>query len=82
MPGHIGTSIAINSGQILGRSSPLDWDDSEVKEVRAEMMKAHGPVAEEVMNLSDDQIREFTHQRQLDFRNNAPTSAAQAAEII
>ena len=82
MPGHIGTSIAINSGQILGRSSPLDWDDSEVKEVRAEMMKAHGPVAEEVMNLSDDQIREFTHQRQLDFRDNAPTSAAQAAEII
>ena len=82
MPGHIGTSIAINSGQILGRSGPLDWSDDEVKEVREEMMKAQGPVAEEVMNLSDDQIREVLHQRQLDFRDNAPTTAAQAATII
>ena len=82
MPGHIGTSIAINSGQILGRSSPLDWSDAEVKEVREEMMKAQGPVAEEVMNLSDDQIRKVLHQRQLDFRDNAPTTAAQAATII
>ena len=46
------------------------------------MMKAQGPVAEEVMNLSDDQIREVLHQRQLDFRDNAPTTAAQAATII
>ena len=82
MPGHIGTSIAINSGQILGRASPLDWSDSDVKEVRAEMMKAHGPAAEEVMNLSDEQIREVIHQRQLDFRDKAPTSASQAATII
>ena len=82
MPGHIGTSIAINSGQILGRSVPLEWSDDEVKEVRAGMMESSGTVAEEVMNLSDDQIREVMHQRQLDFRDKAPTSAAQAAAII
>ena len=82
MPGHIGTSIAINSGQILGRSVPLEWSDDEVKEVRANMMESSGTVAEEVMNLSDDQIREVMHQRQLDFRDKAPTSAAQAAAII
>ena len=82
MPGHIGTSIAINSGQILGRSSPLDWSDAEIKEVREEMMKAQGPVAEEVMNLSDEQLKEVIHQRQIDFRDNAPTSAARAATII
>ena len=82
MPGHIGTSIAINSGQILGRSVPLEWNDDEVKEVRAGMMESSGTVAEEVMNLSDDQIREVMHQRQLDFRDKAPTSAAQAAAII
>ena len=82
MPGHIGTSIAINSGQILGRSVPLEWSDDEVKEVRAGMMESSGTVAEEVMNLSDDQIREVMHQRQLDFRDKAPTSAAQAASII
>lgn len=82
MPGHIGTSIAINSGQILGRSVPLEWSDDEVKEVRAGMMESSGTVAEDVMNLSDDQIREVMHQRQLDFRDKAPTSAAQAAAII
>ncbi len=82
MPGHIGTSIAINSGQILGRSVPLEWSEDEVKEVRAGMMESSGTVAEEVMNLSDDQIREVMHQRQLDFRDKAPTSAAQAASII
>ena len=82
MPGHIGTSIAINSGQILGRSVPLEWSDDEVKEVRAGMMESSGTVAEDVMNLSDDQIREVMHQRQLDFRDKAPTSAAQAASII
>ena len=82
MPGHIGTSIAINSGQILGRSVPLEWSDDEVKDVRAGMMESSGTVAEDVMNLSDDQIREVMHQRQLDFRDKAPTSAAQAAAII
>ena len=82
MPGHIGTSIAINSGQILGRSVPLEWSDDEVKEVRAGMMESSGTVAEDVMNLSDNQIREVMHQRQLDFRDKAPTSAAQAAAII
>jgi NAD(P)-dependent dehydrogenase (short-subunit alcohol dehydrogenase family) len=82
MPGHIGTSIAINSGQILGRSVPLEWSDDEVKEVRTGMMESSGTVAEDVMNLSDDQIREVMHQRQLDFRDKAPTSAAQAASII
>ena len=82
MPGHIGTSIAINSGQILGRSVPLEWSDDEVKEVRTGMMESSGTVAEDVMNLSDDQIREVMHQRQLDFRDKAPTSAAQAAAII
>ena len=82
MPGHIGTSIAINSGQILGRSVPLEWSDDEVKEVRAGMMESSGTVAEDVMNLSDDQIREVMHQRQIDFRDKAPTSAAQAAAII
>lgn len=82
MPGHIGTSIAINSGQVLGRGSPLDWSDDEVKEMREQMMNTRGPVAEMVMNLSDDQIREAMHQRQIDFRDKAPTTAAQAATII
>ena len=34
------------------------------------------------MNLSDDQLREMVHQQGLQFRDQAPTSADQAAEII
>lgn len=82
MPGHIGTSIVINSGQVLGQGKPLEWTDDEVRDVREQMMSASGPMAEQVMNLSDDQIREAMHQRQLDFRDKAPTTAAQAASII
>ena len=82
MPGHIGTSIAINSGQVLGRGTPLEWSDEEVNGLREEMMDSRGPIAEMVMNLSNDQIREAMHQRQIAFRDNAPTTAADAATII
>ena len=35
-----------------------------------------------VSNLTDDQIRELIHQQAVEFRDNAPTSAAQAANTI
>ena len=82
MPGHIGTSIAINSGKVLGHAEPLKMTEAEVKEIRERLMQAGGDTAELLMNLSDDQIREFIHQRTVDFRDQAPTSAADAAGII
>ena len=42
------------------------------------MKKRGAPVS----NLTDDQIREVIHQHAVEFRDNAPTSAAQAANII
>ena len=45
-------------------------------------MNSGGEMSEIVMNLSDDQIREFMHQRGIAFRDNAPTSAGEAATII
>ena len=78
MPGHIGTSIAINSGKILGSVSPLEMSAEEVAEVRNQWVAMGVPVG----NETDDQIRRAVHQRQIDFRDNAPTSAAQAADII
>lgn len=81
MPGHIGTSIVINSGKLMGRE-PLKMSDAEVKQLRERLMQAGGEAAEALMNLSDDQIRDFLHQRSLAFRDQAPTSAAQAAQII
>jgi len=82
MPGHIGTSIAINSGLILGATPPLEMSDDEVRETRERLMKSGGPMSELLMNMSDDQIRQALHDRGVQFRDNAPTSAGQAATII
>ena len=82
MPGHIGTSIAINSGKVLGRPGALDMKEDDIREVRERMMKTGGEMSEVIMNLSDDQIREFIHARGVAFRDNAPTSAPAAATII
>lgn len=72
MPGHIGTSIALNTYD--ARKMPA----RVVALMRARMLKAGAPVAE----ASDDEIRELLHQRAVDFRDKAPTSAEQAATTI
>lgn len=82
MPGHIGTSIAINSGRILGKAAPLDMSEQEVRDLRQRMMNNAGPGSEAIMNMSDDQIRQAMHDRGIAFRDNAPLSAAQAATVI
>ena len=82
MPGHIGTDIAINSGLVLGHNPALDMTEDEVRQVRENMMRSAGPMSEAIMNMSDDQIRQAIHDRGIMFRENAPTSAAEAATII
>ena len=42
MPGHIGTSIAINSGKVLGRPAALDMSEEDIKDIRERMMKSGG----------------------------------------
>lgn len=78
MPGHIGTSIAINTSRIMGAGDPLDMPADKLAVVRARMVKAGAPVAD----LPDAALRQVLHQRAIDFRDNAPTSADQAATII
>jgi NAD(P)-dependent dehydrogenase (short-subunit alcohol dehydrogenase family) len=78
MPGHIGTSIAINTGKVLGHHDPLEMTAEEVAEARAFMKRRGFPVD----NVPDDHIRAAIKQRGIDFRDKAPTTAAQAAEII
>ena len=82
MPGHIGTSIAINSGKILGHTAPLEMSETEVREIRERLMSQAGEMTEVLMNLSDDQLREFMHNRGIEFRDNAPTTADEAVDII
>ena len=77
MPGHIGTSIVINSGEILGRTGEnMGADDF------AQMREMAAKRGMDLSGVSDDQLREFWEMRGQMFRDNAPTTAAQAAEII
>ncbi len=78
MPGHIGTSIALNSAGILGRNSSLELSAEEVAVARKRMVARGLPVG----NEPDDHIRQMLHQQALDFRDKAPTTAGQAATII
>lgn len=77
MPGHIGTSIVLNSAEILGRR-PEDMTADDVAETRT-MMQGRGIDAS---GFTDDQIRGLITTMGEMFRDNAPTSAEQAAGII
>lgn len=70
MPGHIGTSIALNSTEAHG--------GADVAAVRKQLAKIDIPSD----HLSDEQIEELVAERGRQFRDNAPTSASQAATII
>ncbi len=77
MPGHIGTSIVINSGKILGRD-PKEMPDEEVEEARERL----ATMGFEVGAVTNDQIRLALQQRAEAFRDEAPMTAAQAAGVI
>ncbi len=74
MPGHIGTEIVANSRKILsGSETAID-----VPAVR----KALAAQGMDLSKLDDDQVRMMVEAQAAAFRDNAPTSAAQAAQII
>jgi len=78
MPGHIGTSIVINTNKVLGKPDALHMRPEDVALVRDQLMRRGVPVGD----MSDDQIRAAMHQLALAFRDAAPVTAAQAATII
>jgi NAD(P)-dependent dehydrogenase (short-subunit alcohol dehydrogenase family) len=78
MPGHIGTSIALNTNKVLRGRGALEMSADEVASARARMAARGLPVD----NLPDDHIRAAMHQMGVDFRDKAPLTAAAAAKII
>lgn len=78
MPGHVGTSIVINSGKVLGKGEAKDMSAEDVARMRDQLVKRGFPLGE----VEDDQIRAIMQQLGIIFRDNAPTTAAQAAQII
>ncbi|MFU8815685.1 MAG: SDR family NAD(P)-dependent oxidoreductase [Pseudomonadales bacterium] len=78
MPGHIGTSIALNTAKVLRGRGAMEMSAEEVAQAR-ERLKARGLPVD---NVPDEHIRQALHQQGVDFRDKAPVSAAQAATII
>jgi NAD(P)-dependent dehydrogenase (short-subunit alcohol dehydrogenase family) len=78
MPGHIGTSIPLNSRKIQGGNLSDDIDQRQIAQARARIAL----MGRDVASLSDDDIRKAVAERERRFREEAPTSAAEAATII
>ncbi len=77
MPGHIGTSIGINSRLIQGGKKADEMSDDELEGVRQQIVEQPG-----AGDMSLEQVREAIAMQGVDFRDNAPTTAAEAARMI
>jgi NAD(P)-dependent dehydrogenase (short-subunit alcohol dehydrogenase family) len=77
MPGHIGTSIIINTGKAHGQE-PDTMDADHLAGIRRQAAARGVPVD----GVSDDDLRKGMKMMAETFRDAAPTTAAQAATII
>ena len=77
MPGHIGTSIIINTGKAHG-NEPETMDAERLDTLRTMLTNRGMPVE----GMSDEDLRKGMQMMAEGFRDAAPTTAAQAATII
>ncbi|MCU1394946.1 MAG: short-chain dehydrogenase/reductase [Ilumatobacteraceae bacterium] len=77
MPGHIGTSIVLNSGSILGRN-PKELTEDQLQVVRDRTTR----MGLDLSGASDEDLRQGMQAQAESFRDNAPMTAAQAATVI
>jgi NAD(P)-dependent dehydrogenase (short-subunit alcohol dehydrogenase family) len=78
MPGHIGTSIVFNSALYFGRD-PKNLRDEQVAEMR---QRFDGRLGLDLSAVSDEDVRQMLVALAEGVRDNAPTTAAEAATII
>jgi len=77
MPGHVGTSIVLNSSAILGRS-PKEMTEDQLLQIRDRSARS----GLDLSFASDEDLRQGMQARAEAFRDEAPLSAADAATII
>ena len=77
MPGHIGTSIVINSSRYFGRD-PKELSEDQVEDARVRIARRGFDVG----GASDDDIRQSLAFMAEMFRDGAPMTAEQAATVI
>jgi NAD(P)-dependent dehydrogenase (short-subunit alcohol dehydrogenase family) len=78
MPGHIGTGITVNSRKIHSGNGADEIDATQIAQARVRIAS----MGRDATALSDDDIRKLVAERDRRFREDAPTSAAEAARII
>jgi NAD(P)-dependent dehydrogenase (short-subunit alcohol dehydrogenase family) len=78
MPGHIGTSIVSNSRKIQVGTESDRLSPNEIEQAR-QRLKGMG---KDTAGMSDEDIQNIALERARTFRDEAPTTAAQAAKII
>jgi NAD(P)-dependent dehydrogenase (short-subunit alcohol dehydrogenase family) len=78
MPGHIGTSIMSNSRKVQSGTDSDRLTEAEVALMRTRL----GMAGMDTANMSDEQLQAFAAEQARSFKEDAPTSAAQAATII
>ena len=71
MPGHIGTSIVINSGQLLG-SDPKEMSDAELDEARENLVRR----GVDLSQATNEQVRQALVMQGEMFRDDAPTTGS------
>jgi NAD(P)-dependent dehydrogenase (short-subunit alcohol dehydrogenase family) len=79
MPGHVGTSIVSNSRMVQSGDGSERLNPDEVALTRKRMIVAGVPEAEK---MSEEDVQAAFAERVRSFREDAPTTAAQAAKII
>jgi len=77
MPGHIGTSIAINSRKLLG-ADPKEMTAEQIAQMRSRFTKD----GIDLSGASDEDLRVGIQAQGEAFRDNAPMSGSEAATII
>ncbi len=78
MPGHIGTSILSNSRKVQSGTDSDRLTEAELALMRTRL----GMAGMDTANMSDEQLQAFAAEQARSFRDDAPTSAAEAAKII
>jgi NAD(P)-dependent dehydrogenase (short-subunit alcohol dehydrogenase family) len=78
MPGHIGTSIPANSRKIQSGNQSDAMNATQLAQARARISS----MGRDPSSLSDEDIQKLVAERERRFREEAPTTAAEAATII
>jgi NAD(P)-dependent dehydrogenase (short-subunit alcohol dehydrogenase family) len=78
MPGHIGTSIPLNSRKIQSGNLSDEMNARQIEQARARIAS----MGRDASKLADEDIQKLVAERERRFREDAPTTAAEAATII